>query len=158
GKLVHITSLSFEPQRGVLKRAPLGLESNIAESADALPRGDAPGYCRLGLWPTRERCRLHNPGERVGVSGSRPSNARGPIQCYSAAPRSAMLIAPRQLRSACNSIRSGTLGMRGSVMSQIWPTLLPQPNPRGAALESIHWTVLLGGVLVTIFVFMFLMA
>jgi len=42
-------------------------------------------------------------------------------------------------------------------MTQIWPTLLAQPNPRGAALEGIHWTVLLGGVIVTVFVFMFLM-
>ena len=43
-------------------------------------------------------------------------------------------------------------------MAHIWPTLIAQPNPRGAALESVHWSILLGGVLVTIFVFMFLMA
>jgi uncharacterized protein YqfA (UPF0365 family) len=43
-------------------------------------------------------------------------------------------------------------------MAHIWPTLLAQPNPRGAALESVHWSILLGGVLVAIFVFLFLMA
>ena len=37
GKPVHLTSLSFEPQRGVLKSAPLGLESNIVESRNRCP-------------------------------------------------------------------------------------------------------------------------
>jgi hypothetical protein len=87
---------TFEPQRGVLKSAPLGLEQRCGIGATRYPRGDAPGYCRLGLWPTRQCCHLHNP-ERLGAlrtksvrrssARSLPSqNTRAGRTCYRSPP------------------------------------------------------------------------
>ena len=51
----------FQAPTGRPEERPVGARKTCGSGATRCPRGDAPGYCRLGLWPTQQCCHSHNP-------------------------------------------------------------------------------------------------